>query len=1099
MGTTNYERVGKALRLLREGLGPYVKREMRSVHGDRWVQVAWQSLHGFRPSERPGEPNWDDVQTHLKLMWEQWNSVFKRTLGHAERALVSELRDVRNRWAHQEAFSTDDAYRAIDSVGRLLQAVSAEEVSEVEKLRMAVLRARFEDQRRSEMRKRSMVPTDGRPIGGLACWREVVTPHQDVLSGQYQQAEFAADLWQVYIGEGSSEYRDPVEFFRRTFLTEGLTRLLVGALRRIAGVGGDPVVELQTNFGGGKTHSLLALYHLFSGVRASELPGVEGLVQKAGVDIESGVKRAALVGNRIAPGKKHEKRDGTVVQTLWGELAWQLGGKEGYAIVQEADKTSTNPGDLLRVLFNKFAPCLILIDEWVAYARQLHDDIVLPAGTFDTQFTFAQALTESVKASPRALLVVSIPASESEAGGDQGRAALRRLKNVIGRLESPWRPASPDEGFEIVRRRLFEPIVDNEKFKKRDAVARAFSDMYRTQHQEYPTECREADYERRIKAAYPIHPELFDRLYTDWSALEKFQRTRGVLRLMAAVIHSLWERQESNLLIQPGNVPLDDTAVSEELRRHLDENWAPVMDKDVDGPHSLPLEIDRELPNLGRYSACRRVARTVFMGSAPLQDAANLGIDDRHVNLGCAQPGESVATFGDALRRLADSATYLYVDKNRYWYSTQPAVTRLAQDRASQFREEDVVEQIQERLRREARSRGAFSKVHPCVSSSDIPDEMEARLVILGPRYTHSKRMPDSPAMQQAKAILEARGNIPRNYKNTLVFLAADEDRLGDLDQAIRQFLAWKSICEEAETLNLSPFQARQAKGKLEKADETVDVRIPEAYRWLIAPRQPDPHGPVEWDEIQLRGGGRIAERASKKLQNEGTLLDRMAGTILRRELDRIPLWRGDHVGVKQLAEDFAKYLYLPRLKDTRVLLDAIKDGLAALLWEQETFAYADAWDEQKKRYLGLCVAKAKEIAVNPECVIVKPDVASRQIRSDKMASEAEGEGTGASKRPVGTPGADEGAAPSATVEPKPGPPRRFHGTVRLDWARVSRDAGQVAEEVIQHLVKLEGSKVEITLEVQAQIPGGAPDDVVRTVSENCRTLKFEHFAFEKE
>src|SRR5205823_6414857 len=310
--------------------------------------------------------------------------------------------------------------------------------------------------------------------------------------------------------------------------------------------------------------------------------------------------------------------------TLWGEIAWQLGGKEGYQLVKEADETATNPGDVLKELFNKYAPCLILIDEWVAYARQLHEGSKLPAGTFDTQFTFAQAISESAKAARQTLLVVSVPSSDNEIGGEWGQKALDRIKNAIGRVEASWRPASPDEGFEIVRRRLFQPLT-NEKAKQRDAVARAFSDLYGAQQQEFPSECREGDYERRIKMAYPIHPELFDRLYNDWSTLDKFQRTRGVLRLMAAVIHSLWNRDDKNLLILPATIPVDDPSVQFELTRYMDDPWVPVIEKDVDGSNSLPLALDRGNPNLGRYSACRRVSRTIYMGSAPMQRAANRG------------------------------------------------------------------------------------------------------------------------------------------------------------------------------------------------------------------------------------------------------------------------------------------------------------------------------------------------------------------------------------------------------------------------------------------------------------------------------------------
>ena len=532
-------------------------------------------------------------------------------------------------------------------------------------MKMELLRLRFDEQVRSEKRKSAGTAIESAAAGNLKPWREVVTPHKDVASGRYQQAEFAADLWQVHLGEGTDEYKNPVEFFRRTYLTESLKRMLVGAVRRLAGQGGDPVVQLQTNFGGGKTHSMLALYHLFSGI-APERAGRASTpcMQEAGAKTLPTAQRVVLVGNKISPGNPVTKPDGTVVRTLWGELAWQLGGKKAFARVQADDEKATSPGDVLRELFNEYGPCLILIDEWVAYARQLHDQSDLPAGGFETQFTFAQVLTESAKLAKNCLLVISLPASDTagsphtqaddvEVGGQRGREALDRLRNVVGRVESSWRPASAEEGFEIVRRRLFEPLADPAQFKDRDVVARAFADLYRTQHQEFPPECRDADYEKRIKAAYPIHPEIFDRLYTDWSTLVKFQRTRGVLRLMAAVIHSLWEKGDKNPLILPANIPIDDPRVQFELTRYLSDNWVPIIEKDVDGPNSLPLRLDGEVPNLGKFSACRRVARTIYLGSAPTTTAAHRGLEDRRVKLGCVMPGESPAVFGDALRRLA--------------------------------------------------------------------------------------------------------------------------------------------------------------------------------------------------------------------------------------------------------------------------------------------------------------------------------------------------------------------------------------------------------------------------------------------------------------
>ncbi|HJT30911.1 MAG TPA: Swt1 family HEPN domain-containing protein [Pirellulales bacterium] len=1111
MAVTNRDRVGKAIDLLAAGLQPFVERELKASLGEKWEEALADGAPRAARGKKTARPNLADPHVLLNAVWNQWNNVFAQTLGQAERSLVSELRDVRNRWAHNEAFSGNDAYRALDSAGRLLTAISAPEAADAEQMRMDLLRVQFDEQRRSEMRKASFQPTEGKPQGGLKPWREVVTPHPDVSSGRYQQAEFAADLWQVYQNEGSDEYKHPTEFFRRTFLTDGLRQLLERGLARLAGTGGDPVVELQTNFGGGKTHSMLALWHLFSGTAVAELPGVDELVKEASVAVPKGVRRAVIVGTKISPGQPQKKPDGTVVRTLWGEIAWQLGGKEGYKLVQEADETSTNPGDALKELFNKYAPCLILIDEWVAYARQLHEGSNLPAGTFDAQFTFAQAIGESAKAAKQTLLVVSVPSSDNEIGGDWGQKALDRLKNALGRVESSWRPASPDEGFEIVRRRLFQPL-DNEQAKQRDAVARAFSELYGQQQQEFPSECREADYERRVKMAYPIHPELFDRLYNDWSTLDKFQRTRGVLRLMAAVIHSLWERQDANLVILPANIPVDDSRVQFELTRYMADPWVPVLESDVDGPNSLPLKLDRDNPNLGRYSACRRVARTIYMGSAPMQGAANRGLDERRVKLGCVQPGETVATFGDALRRLTDAATYLYVDGRRYWYSTVPTVTRLADDRSTQFSDEDVDDEIIRRLRKEASSRADFAKVHACVASGDVPDEREVRLVVLSPEHAHSAKDANSPARKEAAAILESRGTSPRNYKNMLVFLAGDANRLRELRQAARQFLAWSSIVRDGSgenpPLNLDSFQKRQADTKCQSADETVESRIPETYFWLLAPGQSDPKGSVEWSEIRAQGSDSLAARAAKKLKSEELLMVQLGGIRLRQELDRVPLWRGNHVDVKQLCEDVARYLYLPRLRDENVLLGGINDGLANLHWRSETFAYAESWDEARGRYHGLKAGQSVRVVIDSQSLLVKSEVAATQLDVESAAATAMVgvRGSGDFLADASGLSSDRASPTGGTLTPQPAggaaaPPvklGRFHGSVHLDPVRLGRDASRIAEEVVQHLTAIVGATVEVTLEIHANLPDGASDKLARDITENCRTLRFDTHGFEE-
>jgi hypothetical protein len=449
----------------------------------------------------------------------------------------------------------------------------------------------------------------------------------------------------------------------------------------------------------------------------------------------------------------------------------------------------------------------------------------------------------------------------------------------------------------------------------------------------------------------------------------------------------------------------------------------------------------------------------------------------------------------------------LYVDGSRYWYSTQPTVTRLAEDRANQLHEHDVMDEIVRRLRDEARSRGDFHRVHACLSSSDIPDEHEARLVVLGPEHPHSKGQADSTARKEAQAILDSRGNSPRSYKNTLVFLAGDVSRLKDLQTAIRQFMSWKSIWDEREQLNLDSFQSKQADTKRKNADDTVNVRIPEAYLWLLVPNQPDPKGSPEWTEIRLQGSDSLALRASKKLKSEEMLLVQMGGVRLRLELDRIPLWRGNDVPVKQLVDDFATYLYLPRLRDPDVLITAIRESLLLLTWQTETFAYAQSKDTND-RYLGLIAGSAAAVQVEGGSLVVKPEVAAEQQRKDADAARdkagdtqpgREGSGQTAAVDQRGCLDKPPGGETSKVPAPAVTVYRRFHGAVQLDSLRVGRDAGRISDEVIQHLTKLVGSDVLVTLEIQARLQDGASEKTIRDVTENCRTLRFDSFGFEEE
>jgi hypothetical protein len=281
----------------------------------------------------------------------------------------------------------------------------------------------------------------------------------------------------------------------------------------------------------------------------------------------------------------------------------------------------------------------------------------------------------------------------------------------------------------------------------------------------------------------------------------------------------------------------------------------------------------------------------------------------------------------------------------------------------------------------------------------------------------------------------------------------------------------------------------KQAEAQKTSADGAVTARLPEAYQWLLVPVQGSPQAAVEWQCIRLTGQDALAVRASKKLRPDN-LLTAFAGSELRRQMDQIPLWRGDHVTIRQLVEDYARYPYLYRLKEPAVLLEAIRDGLGLLTWAQDSFAYADSFDEAAGRYRGLKCGQQTAVSENDSGLLVRPEIARKQ----QEAEAPPGPGPGPADREPGR----KPPPPPPPPLPETGP-RRFHGSIVLDPTRVGRDASRIADEVISHLEGLMGAEVTVTLEIEAKIPTGAPDNVVRTVTENSRTLKFTSHGFEKE
>ena len=412
----------------------------------------------------------------------------------------------------------------------------------------------------------------------------------------------------------------------------------------------------------------------------------------------------------------------------------------------------------------------------------------------------------------------------------------------------------------------------------------------------------------------------------------------------------------------------------------------------------------------------------------------------------------------------------------------------------------------------ELRARGAFARVHiGSEDTGDIPDDPAARLVIVHPRYRHSRGDEASGAMMFARRALETRGSAQRVNRNMVVFLAPDTRRMEELEEAVRDYLAWRSIAaseERIRELDLSAQQAAQARNRLTSADQTVALRIADAYHWLLIPVQPQPDRPIGWEAQRADGArDRLAERASDKLRQADLLRTVQGARSVRYDLDHqlASTWQDGRIQVGDLWAYYCRHPYLPRLTDRRVLDDGIASVASELTWDAEAFAIAIGYDEHTGRFLGLAIPDQDPIGqVTDHTLLVRPDLALAQREQElaERAAATTGTPTRTGTEPsqgLGQTGGGAATTPGSGPQPQPAGPKntRFFGVASISPDRYARDLTRLSQEIIQHLAAPDGVDLEIRVEITARRPDGYPDDKVRNVTENARTLKFETYGFE--
>ena len=1057
-----------------------------------------KTVQGLAPEDQFQNEADIDFGDFPHLFRKYWHDAFKQRFDPDRdvRSAVGIITEARNNTFHTETEDLTSGYALarLHEIADILGQINVPE----EKQKVETIRDKLLANAAPTVEVKPILPR--RKVTDLTPWREVIRPNTDVIEGTFRKSEFAADLQEVFEGRAKTpEYGETDTFFDQTYITPGLRELLVNTLKRLGGKSSDPVIQLKTGFGGGKTHSLIALYHLVTGINIlRELPRegksarlreeIDDILEEAEWDPDTPLDAnvSVLVGTYLSTTDADETKQGDPLNTLWGMMADQLGGQDAYNIIGKAAREGSAPGgNQLDELFKYVGPSVILIDELVAYVRNVQ------GVTQESIYTFFQTLTESVNRSQNVTLVATLPEGQVQAGGEGGITVLDTLESILERIDAVSIPLEVDNAFEVVRRRLFGSVIDE---TERDLTCEAFRKMYQNSRGEYPDNVSDQHYLQRMKDCYPIHPEVFDRLFEDWAVIPGFQRTRGVLRIMATCISRLYQEQDPSLLIMPANLTLDDPALADEFTRLLAKsggNWDPVV-KEVDSHGSRTDQIDQKSQSFIEVgSGARRIARTVFLGSAT--GRAVKGITTRQIHLGVVEPGQGVSVYNDALSRMTGNLYFLYNLDDRYYFHTQENLNKVAIDRAAVYTEDDIYGEIVSRLERAI---GRDPSVQVCPTSQDLVKDTETlQYVILHPKESlPSREKEDDKAHENALKILRyTNDGIQRTFRNTLLFIAARRDDIRDLRNLVKNYLAWNSIMTgddlHGALSNLEGERLDQTKGNLESAEDSVTATIFKAYRWALAPSQADPRNNVyDFSIAETKPeDGRIIKRLRDKFIGDDAIVTKIAPEIFAGKLQQY-VWSNttyqDHIDIDRLSELMAQNVYMPRLKDRNVLVTCIREGIAA-----GTFGYANAYEDPDYRNLrfeehvgGLRTDKGTAgVLINPELAKLLKEEEEKQKKPDASESAPDTE-------------KQTGADSTGVVVEPPQAKGVTHVVVTkaLQLELPFGDEIDIIQDEIARTLQADGGNVKIEITITANKSDGFSENTTRAVKQNSEHLNAE-------
>ena len=608
----------------------------------------------------------------------------------------------------------------------------------------------------------------------MTTWYDIVEPHEDIKEGNLDEAIFAADLGDVAFGKAPVDYNEPAMFFKKTYFTEGIIKILSMVYNKLEYGKGSSVVEIKTPFGGGKTHALISIYHyLENGAKVkSQLP--KGLTPiKANV--------AVVVGTHLNPVEGNQ-REGITIHTLWGEIAYQLAGKKGYKQFEKNDTSRVAPGkEKLREFLESCEPFIILFDEVLEYITKARGVEYQETNLSSQSHAFLQELTETISSLKKGMLIVTLPSSYLEDYNERKEESLAKLEKTFGRIEAIETTVKGEEIYSIIQRRLFSGVTNTEA---RDEIILNYIELYQKQKDELSSKAKDVDYKRKMTLAYPFHPEVIDILYEKWGTFTTFQRTRGVLRLLANVIEDLYNKEKNIDIILPSDIELATPSVRQEFLKHIGPEYEGIIGSDISGHKAKSIELDKENKNWKHLA--ERISTSIFFFSFS-GDKSEKGATLENIKFSVMHLDTIPSMVTEVLQRLDKSLWYLNEKGEMYRFSKIPNLNRMILDKKELYNI-TYKEEMRNILQKEVGN--AFQTFLWPTASEDVPDNREIKLVILQPNEKE-----DTP-----QKWLEKRGNTFRTYKNTLIFAMPDPAGFGAFKEEVKTYKALQEIEDEIKT-----------------------------------------------------------------------------------------------------------------------------------------------------------------------------------------------------------------------------------------------------------------------------------------------------------